>query len=457
MKIYSLILFFLSISGHVLSQHLQWGSLKPGRYEVGYRTFLWYDSTRQYNEGPRPIQVFVWYPTARSGERMKFDVYFQDISHDWGTAAENIKYLDGYFRSGFTTSAMNPSFPGKLSESDFKKLLDTRTAAIRNAVPAPGKFPVVLHRHVTAALHQSVAMEFLASHGYVAVSVSAYNTSAAYYGRGQDGPLGLMSATEDLAFIVGKLRRVSFADMGRAAMFGMMSEVGISLQMKQPTFRSIACFDCLGYNTALESLPHYDIAKLKIPMLEVVNADFEDEVTSANRSYLDTMKYSDRWFGRSKDLHHADFYPYPKLLQKDGGRQTHDHLLKLALNFFNATLNSGGSGLSEGLPDNFISLRHREAALAPPGKDELLARVRYGPVEDARKWLNAFPELRTNQFEIFFFTILMVRGDDPLALDAAKLYLEYFREPQHRGMIGESFKNNGRAKEAEIIYSLWKN
>ena len=50
-----------------------WGNLKSGNFDVGFKTFQAYDSTRKYKPEQgitfRPLLIHLWYPTERSGEK----------------------------------------------------------------------------------------------------------------------------------------------------------------------------------------------------------------------------------------------------------------------------------------------------------------------------------------------------------------------------------------------------
>ena len=164
----------------------QWGDLQPGPHGVGYRTLHVRDVQRRYFDKPRFLQIYMWYPAAAStrGRYMPYGRYLEDAAVDWGESPERVAGLAGRLRTEFRSGALNPSFPGELSESALAALLATPTRVVRDAPPAPDRFPVLLHAHMQGALHQSVMLEYLASHGYVVLSISTYNSAPAYYGRG---------------------------------------------------------------------------------------------------------------------------------------------------------------------------------------------------------------------------------------------------------------------------------
>ncbi len=62
----------------------------------------------------------------------------------------------------------------------FERLLNTKTIAVRNALAAEGRFPIVIYHAGLGGSYEdnSVLFEYLASHGYLVVS-SAYSQASA--------------------------------------------------------------------------------------------------------------------------------------------------------------------------------------------------------------------------------------------------------------------------------------
>lgn len=197
----------------------QWGDLVPGPHAVGYTTIRARDARRHYFDDARPVQIFVWYPAVvdASATRMPYEGYFEDVGFDWGEAPDRVAYLRQQALDGFRRGALNPSFPGALTDGQFQQILTTPTAVVRNAAAAPGRFPVLLHAHMNGALHQSVMLEYLASYGYVVLSVSTYNTAPAFYGRGDDTADALLNLAEDFSLMLSRAGDIANADVGRAA------------------------------------------------------------------------------------------------------------------------------------------------------------------------------------------------------------------------------------------------
>jgi pimeloyl-ACP methyl ester carboxylesterase len=109
----------------------------------------------------------------------------------------------------------------KLTEEDRVKwegIQATPVFAIRDAVPAAGKFPVVMYHPGLGGTYEDnlVACEFLASRGYVVVS-SAYQAADSTM-LNINGDLSTSHA--DLSFLLRHAANLPFADIGKVAAIG---------------------------------------------------------------------------------------------------------------------------------------------------------------------------------------------------------------------------------------------
>ena len=134
----------------------QWGALEPGPYDVGFRLAAEYDYSRRVapsvdfegkaNPGPleMTMPVAVWYPAkaSPSWRRMEYGE-FAALSlkrtnltpvtpADRRAANDNMRAFAGF------------AFGRQIPESTIRAVDTATTAAIRDATPAAGRFPVVL-------------------------------------------------------------------------------------------------------------------------------------------------------------------------------------------------------------------------------------------------------------------------------------------------------------------------
>ncbi len=119
-----------------------WAGLVPGEYLVGYQSL----------PGLSP-ESSVWYPATGGGTPMTYRAY---LGRD----------ADGF--SAFLTSA---GLPTRVSS----RYLESPMAAVRDARPVPGSFPIVMVAQGNGhqAADQAVLCEYLASHGYLVVTTTS--------------------------------------------------------------------------------------------------------------------------------------------------------------------------------------------------------------------------------------------------------------------------------------------
>lgn len=141
------------------------GDFAPGPNPIGFRTE---GLTRIAADRERSLMMSVWYPAVDGEEdpRLTIADYFREVvSEGQLTETEGLAEEPG-FAAAMTGSS------GALTVDRARAGLDSPVMARRNAVAAPGPFPVVLwsSRHATV-LAQAPLAEALASQGFVVATV----------------------------------------------------------------------------------------------------------------------------------------------------------------------------------------------------------------------------------------------------------------------------------------------
>ena len=196
------------------------GRLEGGPCTVGFRTEWRTDAARLYraswepetNPRPkRPILLAVWYPAEASADapRMRQREYFDLPGGDETVGRFRERYLP-FCRATALQEVMDnyrgpneePASPEQIAQDEaaFEEFLDGATAALRDAPPTAGRFPLILnHPGLGAAyMDNTVLHEYLASHGYVVVC-------SAYQNEGADSvniDWDLERSVKDLDFLV---------------------------------------------------------------------------------------------------------------------------------------------------------------------------------------------------------------------------------------------------------------
>jgi dienelactone hydrolase len=187
-----------------------------GSYPVGLRVVEQYDYSRTYRplvddlgklytgERARPIQTLIWYP-AELGNGAHETMSVKDYVNLW--AAE--------------TSFRKPEQSLKMQQwlSATSSTLDTHLWAVRDANPAPGRFPIVAYAPGASDMSWENAdlCEYLASFGYLVIaspSLGADSRSMTVDLRGAN------SQARDISFLLAYAKGLSNTDGSAVAVIG---------------------------------------------------------------------------------------------------------------------------------------------------------------------------------------------------------------------------------------------
>lgn len=209
---------------------LDWTGLKAGPHGVGFRAIAATDATRSYQTptdfrgrrrpsfGNRPIQVSVWYP-ARAGANaspMTYGDYVDLLAWETGPVKTGLEEKRAARERFQRMSGLPVTSEGTAA---FEKLYRERVRAVRDAEPAPGRFPVFIYAPGQGypAFDNSVMAEYLASHGFVVASSPSMGPD----GRDMpDSPLAMDTGARDLEFLAGYVQSLPQADPDRVAAMG---------------------------------------------------------------------------------------------------------------------------------------------------------------------------------------------------------------------------------------------
>jgi hypothetical protein len=372
------------------SPYPQWGNLEPGPYAVGVRVINTFDYSRTYwpprdwrgqerpGESARPMQIVIWYPvdpTTSAGGLMTYGDYLDFWATELGARSDSLKaakvreYRQGPFA---------PSFPNGIADADWARITGVRTAARDSAPPARARFPLLIQAGIGGASAQSVMHEFLASHGYVIASVPFLNTSPAWHDRGEWTAAALDEEVRDIGFVLSQVRELEFVDRSKLAVIGMGAHAGLNFQMRTGLLDAIAMLD-VTFPESMRRLPYYDPAAVRIPILDLPNTEYPRD----DESILDSLRYSERFLVRFRELPHVDFYQFTRVGRPERAREfvNYETISRYALNFLDATLKNDSTARRTLLAGAEVA--HRAAMPAAPTEAEFLTLVRYQGMEPA--------------------------------------------------------------------------
>jgi tetratricopeptide (TPR) repeat protein len=197
-----------SISQNTITKYMEFG-----KYPVGYKIFHTYDNGRSYftkydyyknrTDKPigRPMQISLWYP-AKNIASSKEMVYKDYIGY-WASETDFNKNTPND-----RSQAINNFIKEMEAEKqrDLSDLLNEKTHAFLDAAEIEKDFPVILYAPPmnTSATDNSIICEYLASKGYILLSVMAKGEYDVLQNR---TVRDVHTQAEDLSFLLGFAKR----------------------------------------------------------------------------------------------------------------------------------------------------------------------------------------------------------------------------------------------------------
>lgn len=290
--------------------------LGPG--SVGYRSEWIADETRRFDipdeagvlrSGIRYIHAHLWYPAGpSSGKQMSFGDYFSP-----GEADAVPKFLvDLVHANDFGTR--DYSFRG-IFRDDIETLnqtLTTRVSARYWAEPSAGKFPVVVHVVGQNDFTEDAALyaEFLASRGYIVVTVPYLGTSARRSPLLVHDPYFYEELLRDIELaLTQKALKLKSADHDRIFATGHSygGIYALLLAMRSPVIKAVVGLD--PSYVAHRAPYEYDIRKFPFwdPSLKTPVITLHQQSQSIDRTLLDSLPRAEKVEISYKDVLHGDF------------------------------------------------------------------------------------------------------------------------------------------------------
>ncbi|HEX8651578.1 MAG TPA: tetratricopeptide repeat protein [Pyrinomonadaceae bacterium] len=460
-----------------------WGDLKSGSYPVGYRLIYKFDYSRgwkakedangypQAESRGRPIRVSVWYPAENRAHasRMLYRDYMPSTAEDSVFAEMN----------GLLAKRDFGNLRSNLKGEEFDSLMMTRTAAVQNALPHNGAFPLIVY---SAGLNNSsqdnvVLCEYLASHGYVVVTVPQLGTTSLDVNLKLQNALDLETQTLDLQYAIGAVHDFSNVDHQRLGVIGYSvgGVVALNLVMRNTDVDAIATLDPTFGVTPFIKLatesPYYAPTNLRVPWMYMYRVE-----PATNLTVSDALKYSDRYRLEFTGMLHQDFSSLPMFSTQSAAPQTrtaatakrgYQTVCLYILNFFNAYLKKDERGLEfitrhpreNGVAESIAGFEIRNGITAPPTEGKFLRVMEQEGFERAIKLYNE-SRARASQQPIFSETFLNQLGYKLInenrlaqALDIFKLNVEAYPSSANvYDSLAEAYMLSGNKEMAIKFY-----
>jgi hypothetical protein len=446
------------------------------------------DHTRQYDpefvtdptklpaHKPRPIYIAMWYPARKTDAKPIEYRQYLDASSDDPLIAPFAKRLLRHWVAVVSeeTVGKEPAYRTPAETAAFERLMVTKTIAVKDAPPAEGRFPVVIHHPGLngVADDSSVLFELLASHGYVVLSSSYPN----WYAEGVGISSDLHTSFRDMEFMARYACDLPFADADRLGAMGHSWGAIAVLHWAALPDSPLRAFVTLD-----SGFEHVSIEDCGAEMLTFHMKTNKGNIRAAALRFASTerkpnfdllephLTHAPHYGAAVSGLTHNDYlmhgairsalmpekWPDPK-----GTRRTsYDRLCRHILLFFDATLKHQAAARDalqwsvrgEGLDDGF-RLTYKPAVPAPPTQAQLASYLKEHGLEKTVAFIQSIPNLRTDLVGSAAF-VLLKDHDAKAALPALRYVTkEYPKDVSYQVWLGQALGLTGDRAGALAAY-----
>jgi len=375
--------------------------LKPGPYNIGFSIKHTYDYSRTFKNGSnskgistqkkkfRPIQILVWYPAKKikNPKYMQYKnyIYSRATLLDFNTPESSKKQLA---LKESKEMVFNKNIPGKREESIYKRILEKKVFAIRDAEPKPLSCPLIIvapGSHTVSYVNAALC-EYLASYGYIVAS----NPSLGHFTKSMTMDfIGLEAQTRDLEFVISKMRTYPNVDYSKIAIVGYSWSglANVICAMRNTNINAIVSLDgsivMANRQNLLKILPYYNPNSFDIPVM-LFYAGLYGEKSPHDFSFYNSLKYSDAYLIQLKHLRHWHFGSNNIFLYMDTSFDKYAEgkkkvkigyatMCKYTLNFLNAYLKKDNNAFtflnntieSNKIPSGTITIKSKKSKSKP--------------------------------------------------------------------------------------------
>jgi len=337
-------------------------SLPYGKYAVGFKHYIRYDSTRTYERLSdwnkkaiaRPIPISLWFPAKKQiqNNQMTIEDYMVILKEEeeWEVLPDE-RILDWFYYS---------------NSDENKSHLKEKVKAVKNTKPFQNKFPAVVYSpsYQASSIENFALCEFLASHGFVVISSPSRGTDNRFLDGGTTRDIETQA--RDIQYLINEIENLPFTDNNNLAVIGF-SFGGISnvlAQMMDKRIKAIICLDgSIKYQyQKIQASPYFNLFNVDVPFLFMLQKDIPIEVIKEDKiestlntkfEFYDSVKYSDAYYFKFNNMTHSYFSSMGVLFQERDIRQdksdteimdSYKWVNIYTLNFLNAFLNNQHRG-----------------------------------------------------------------------------------------------------------------
>ena len=388
--------FLLSIvTGVCLGQSYFQTKLDPGPYKVGFKAGVHFDIGRpplkeQFAayRGGRAVHLSVWYPAKPKNNhpKMMYAEYVdelsrminpQDVTKKTRTKSSQQMSLN-LSQLGGDSMILKKHLPALLAEN---------VNAYKNAAYLGESFPIVIYPENPNL--NNILSEYLASYGYIVVSVSRHGTLDADFEW--QNVRGIETLVQDCQFALTVIKKeFKIKDDNVAVMgTGMNASGGLAWMMRNPLIDALVSLEggiLTGYEYGLiQKSPYFDINRVDRPIL-CMHSPHE----SVDPKLIEHYKYADRCMislPQMREFYYLNFGVWEKTMPGILGTAPGDTKLgfewmaRYTLFFLDWKLKEGYHGKTffearpedHGIPPGLLEVSFIPGLDVPPTLTELLA------------------------------------------------------------------------------------
>jgi hypothetical protein len=387
-------LLFSTAAGTCVGQTYFQTRLNFGPHKVGFKAGVHFDIGRPpikeqyaaYRLG-RAVHISVWYPSKPKNNhpKMIYAEYVDEVSRMINpqdvtkkTRARSVQLMNQHLSQlGGDSLLLMKHIPALLAEN---------INAYKNAAYNEGSYPILIYPE--SPNFNNILSEYLASHGYIVVSVSRHGTLDA--GFEWQNVRGIETLVQDCQFAMTvikkefKIKDDVVASMGT----GMNASAGLAWMMRNPSIDALVSLEggiITGYEYGLiQKSPYFDIYRVDKPLL-VMHSPHEH----VNPKLIEHYKYADRYvisLPQMREFYYLNFGVWEKTIPGILGpapgdtKLSYEWMAQYTLYFLDWKLKQGHHGISfyestperHGLSSDFLTYEFLPALDVPPTLNELL-------------------------------------------------------------------------------------
>ena len=344
--VYLIFLYFLVSSGVCLAQGLENGS-----YTVGFKYYKTYDESRQYvvnnDTTSRPFLIHFWYPSEVNIENNSY--YFKNyidlisLREDFNKPTSEVEEYSYNFINAYAGFAKQNL--GVDTSLTTQEILEYPVAAQYGVALAKSKekFPLIIYApsNSKSAVQNHMLCEYLASHGFMVISVGSAGEISLNRNNMQES---ILAQVNDMEFILNYFEdslKINYAGLGLMG-FSSGGLATTIFQMKHENVNAVFSMDGsqeYGAYVPLFKLEDFNLNKTNVPYCLLINNNENFSIYPFYNSIISEEKQ----IFRMSYIDHNGFVSFWRFFDLCSAKTSinkyctsYDYISSTALNFFNA-------------------------------------------------------------------------------------------------------------------------